>query len=145
MILFRHQLIVDSCDQQIVDTYSWSTHNRGYAITRINGRVSYLHRLICPTYTTVDHINGNKLDNRRCNLRECTVTQNNQNVTKRKTNTSGYKGVVHRKERNLWIAQIRLNGVPKFIGSYSTPEQAALAYNKKAIELHGEFANINII
>lgn len=87
----------------------------------------------------VDHKNGNTLDNRRrYNLRLCTPTQNRHNVGLSRRNTSGYKGVAFRKNSRKWEARMYL-----YLGSFNLKEEAARAYDKKAIELFGEFAKLN--
>lgn len=89
---------------------------------------------------TVDHINGDPLDNRRCNLRVCSQAQNTRN---RRMKRLGYKGVSNRKGR--YYAGIRYNGKDHHLGVYDTPEKAALAYNKAAVALFGEYACLNVI
>lgn len=91
----------------------------------------------------VDHINGDGLDNRKSNLRICNGSQNRCNKGKPKNNTSGYKGVTWHTPNKKWVAQIAVNGKHSYIGSFKTKEEAAKAYNKKAKELHGEFARLN--
>lgn len=101
----------------------------------------------------VDHINRNRLDCRKENLRLVDSSKNQANKVKSTANTSGYKGVYFvKKDYNLrkpWFANIekRINGkrVSYKIGGFLTKEEAALAYNKKAIELFGEYALLNII
>jgi predicted PolB exonuclease-like 3'-5' exonuclease len=92
-----------------------------------------------------DHKNIDFLDNRKDNLRECTHQQNSFNRRKADNPnlSSKYKGVSAKKNR--WCSRIMLNGKPIHIGYFDTELEAALAYNKKAVELHGEFAKINII
>ena len=95
---------------------------------------------------SIDHINRNRLDNRKCNLRMATQSQNNCNVSKYKNNTSGYKGVYYapyNNKTNPWKAQIRINNKNKGIGYFKTADEAAKAYDKMAIELHKEFAWLN--
>ena len=90
----------------------------------------------------VDHINRNGLDNTRKNLRICTRSENLMNSKKPELNsTSKYKGV--NKCGNSWRAEIRLNRKGFYLGKFKTEKEAALAYNKKAIELFGEFARLN--
>lgn len=91
----------------------------------------------------IDHINGNPSDNRICNLREATRTQNAQNVPKRKGGLSKYRGVS--RDRNKWRALIHANGVPTYLGSFDTEEKAAIAYDLVAPIMHGEFARTNIV
>jgi hypothetical protein len=86
----------------------------------------------------VDHRNHNPLDNRRENLRVCTVTENNRNVRKNRTNTSGYKGV--RMEAGKWRVRIRFNGKKLHVGFFLRLEDAIKAYRQAAFRYHGEFA-----
>jgi hypothetical protein len=104
-----------------------------------------LHRYILSAREgeQVDHINGNTLDCRRENLRICTSAQNNMNRRKQ-PNVSGYKGV-HKTRGNKWIAHITFNRKMRHIGQFSTAEEAAKAYDKKAKELFGEFAKLNFL
>jgi len=94
-----------------------------------------------PNGMFIDHINRNKLDNRRSNLRIVTTSQNVVNCPPRKNNTSGYRGVS--KKGNMWIAQIEKGDKKIFQESYTTPEQAAKAYDRKIKEVFGEFAYLN--
>jgi len=87
----------------------------------------------------IDHINGDKLDNRRENLRSATRSQNKMNSGKPKNNTSGYKGVCWYKRGNKWRAQIGINGKLKHLGYFEDKEEAAKAYKKAAEKYHGEF------
>ena len=113
-----------------------------------------MHREItnAPKGMQVDHINGNTLDNRKENLRVCTRSQNMMNRGKQNNNKSGYKGVSYMKKKDPnyeypkpWRAQIKCPTNQKVIhlGCYKYPEQAARAYDKKAIELFGEYAQLN--
>lgn len=89
-----------------------------------------------------DHINGNKLDNRRCNLRICTPHQNNLN---RPNVTGKYKGVYWCKRLKKWMAQIMIGERNKYVGSFPNEEEAAFAYNEAAKKYHGEFARLNVL
>ena len=91
----------------------------------------------------VDHINGNPLDNRKSNLRICTNAENQRNRGVNKNNTSGYKGVCWAKQNKKWKARIKHNGKLIHLGYYKDKEEAARAYDKKAKELHGEYAYLN--
>ena len=102
----------------------------------------YLHRYItgAPDGMFVDHINGNKLDNRSCNLRVCTMAQNNMNTGPK---TGEYKGVHWSKTQKKWVSQITKDGKTQTLGSFGAEEAAAIVYNKAATELYGEYAYIN--
>jgi hypothetical protein len=91
----------------------------------------------------VDHINGNGLDNRKANLRICTPSQNGCNRNRISRSQSGFKGVRWLKERCNWRAEIGLYSRHYNLGSFSSAIEAALAYDKAARELHGEFAHLN--
>ena len=96
-----------------------------------------------PAGMQIDHINGNGLDNRKVNLRLCNSSQNQRNARKRKSGTSRFKGVDWHKESKKWRARICVNRKRIHIGRYKSEFEAAQAYDKKAIELFGEFASLN--
>lgn len=110
-------------------------HKDGYIYLCISGKTYSSHRIAWlyitgkfPTYD-IDHINGIKHDNRFSNLRDVPTSLNMQNELRvRKNNQSGFMGVHFRKDRNKWIATIRINGKPKRLGSFATPEEAEAAY-----------------
>lgn len=116
----------------------------GYARACINRVVVWMHHFIMGKQM-LDHINGDKLDNRRENLRPATQQQNSQNRKKWVKGTSTYKGVSFdktleiRKKKSLWRAQIGR----KCIGYFKTPEEAARAYDGRAREIFGKFAVLN--
>lgn len=106
----------------------------GYIVVRLNGRLCYAHRLIWELETgeipvVVDHINGNKTDNRIDNLRNCCqhINQLNKNNKLRGDNTSGTRGVSWDSSREKWEAYITLKGRRKHLGRHDTKEQAATA------------------
>jgi hypothetical protein len=103
----------------------------------------WMHRVIMntPDGFDTDHINGDRLDNRRENLRICTHIENMQNQGKRENNTSGYKGVTFHKREKKWRAQVQMQGKRKTVGSYTSKEEAYLAYCEAAKKYHGDFAN----
>ena len=95
-------------------------------------------------YNQVDHIDCNRMNNNYTNLRWCNGFQNCSNKNpKQKNNTSGYKGVSIK--NNKWFASIGFNNKRISIGTFDNKEDAAKAYNEKALELFGEYANLNII
>lgn len=106
-----------------------------------------LHRLILDAQKgeMVDHRNQDRLDNRRENLRKCTATQNSANMKLSTLNTTGFKGVTYKKDFGKYRACIRINKISKHLGYFTTAKEAALVYNKKALEIFGEFAWLNPI
>ena len=139
--------LVDDKDYEYLSKFTWQC-NKGYARRswRENGIVKnqLMHREIlkAPVGRQVDHVNGNRLDNRRSNLRLCTAQGNNRNVNSR-IGISGYKGVQWYSKIKKWSAVITVNYKHKYLGSFDDPKDAAKAYNKAAIEHFGEFAKIN--
>lgn len=89
----------------------------------------------------IDHIDGNRLNNRIENLRECTQSQNSYNARLRKDNKSGVKGVCWHKARKRWLASIRVNNKSKHVGWFKTLQSAKKAVDSAREKLHGEFAN----
>jgi len=146
------QVIVDKEYDHLLQAYNWYSA-RGYVVrSDYSDKTAYqlrIHREILGLKRNdkrqVDHINGNKLDNRKSNLRICTQKQNNLNKAKYVTNKSGYKGVSWKKTSQKWCAQISVARRVLHIGLFDTREAAAEAYNKKALELHGEFARTNLV
>lgn len=141
--------IVDKIDYEYLNQFKWC-YNCGYAVrhspTAKGKRTTILmHRVILERmrhkdFKDSDHINQNKLDNRRCNLRTATRSQNLCNKGKQSNNTSGFKGVCWVKRDKKWLAQIRINGKRKHLGYFDSKKQAARAYSKAAKKYHGEFA-----
>ena len=143
--------IVDDEDFEELNRYKWHYNNRGYAARSIGGRKDkknvLMHRVMLstPTGTYVDHINGDKLDNRRVNLRLCTNVENCRNRGKQTNNKSGYKGVVCRSDTGKWVTHIKYNGTRLTFGQFDNKHDAARMYNFWAADLHGEFARLNKI
>lgn len=160
--LTRGQIaLVDAEDYERVNQHKWNCLNFGAAQARIGSERVQMHRFILgltkEDKRVVDHINHNKLDNRRCNLRIVTAQQNNLNRVPDRGRQ--YKGVfdgLQGKEPCIsgkWArshlplkrykAAITFNGQRFDLGGFPTPEEAARAYDAKAKELHGEFALLN--
>lgn len=136
--------IVDDEDYERVNQYKWTLNKQkhtSYAKTRIDNKVIYMHRLIMnEPNMKVDHIDCNGLNNQKDNLRLATNSQNSSNKSGlNKNNTSGYRGVRWRKDRNKWSAEITYNKQKIALGHYTDIKEAARAYNAKARELFGEF------
>lgn len=139
--------IVDVADIERVSQYSWfitKTKNVVYAAARINGAIVRLHRFIMEARPTqiVDHIDRDGLNNRRDNLRFCTSAENGRNVGS-KLGESGFRGVYKKAKGGRFEARIKVHPENIYIGTYDTPEEAAIARDKAARELHGEFAVLN--
>lgn len=143
--------LVDESDFAAVMEHRWLASLTGYAtITRrlkISDTVkasSMMHRFIMgESDLLMDHINRNRLDNRRCNLRYATASQNAANTKMRSSNTSGFRGVWWNKNENVWQAEIGIGGRRQRLGVYATPQEAAAAYDAAAIKAFGEFASLN--
>ena len=104
-----------------------------------------MHREIMqpPVGMEIDHINGDKLDNRRENLRVCSRSQNQQNKSILPNNTSGYIGVVWCKSKKKWRAESTHKNKHVHIGYFDNAQEAARAYDRKVIELFGPLARTN--
>lgn len=139
--------IVDDEDFEELNKYKWCYLNAGYACRESSGKMILMHRDInkTPNNKITDHINGNGLDNRKVNLRTCTTSENAMNSKTNLINTSGYRGVSKDNVRGTYRATIKKLDKAIFLGRFKTANEAALAYNKAAIELFGEFARLNEI
>ena len=142
-------MLVDSEDAALFADKKLSLSGSGYAVWHewVNKKMVAIgaHRLLLgigrlkDTSMFVDHINGNRLDNRRSNLRLCTHLQNSRNV--RAKTRCGLKGVTQRGQK--WQAGIRIDGKTKHLGTFDTLEDAARAYDVAASAAFGEFARLN--
>lgn len=140
-----YECLVDDDKYYELIKYSW-TISDDYVHSKTNKRSTVrMHRLLLDVKENeiVDHINNDRLDNRIINLRIASNTLNSHNVTKNMNKTSKYKGVSLC--RKTWQATISKDGKHYYIGVFKNQEDAAKAYNKKAIELYGEFASVNQI
>lgn len=142
-----YEAVISVADVPLVDGVNWYAMAAGgtiYAVRkgpRPKQRKIYMHRAILsdPDGLEVDHINGEGLDNRRCNLRAATRAQNARNSHVSNANTSGYKGVSWDKRDRKWQAFIAVNGLRHFLGRFACPTAASLAYARASRELHKEF------
>lgn len=125
-----------------------SLADSGYMAIRIQDKLYYAHRLAWmfvhgEWVELLDHDDMDKSNNRISNLRPTSSAGNNQNCGVRRSNKSGYKGVSWHDRRGVWHANIMSNRKQTFLGSFSSPIQAAKAYDDAAIAQHGAFAKTN--
>lgn len=146
----KYTVLYDACDQWLIDKYGWWVSSTKYLTAKITySRGVYkavaFHRMVLGIENSKlhgDHINHNTLDNRRCNIRKSTPQQNMSNKKGYGAHPQ-YVGVCWNRFRNKWQAQIGHCGKYYYLGRFDMPEEAARAYDKKAKELKGEFANLN--
>jgi len=144
--------IVDAEDYERVRRHKWCLSrvgNRLYAQRRTHGKTQRMHQFIMnpPPGMVVDHIDGNGLNNRRCNLRVCTQRQNTWNHRYKKSEhaSSQYIGVYPYKPRpDKWYAKVQCGGEVTTLGLFDSEIEAARARDRKALELFGEFAQLNL-
>lgn len=142
------KVIVDDDDYERLSNFKWY-YSSGYAVrySRINGKQKTWK--MCwdiigyPDGQEVDHINHNKLDERKCNLRFVTHSQNMHNYPLQTHKDYKYKGVCLHKASGKWIAQIKVNGKKMYLGTFSDILDAVEVYNQAAKEYHGEYAFVN--
>jgi hypothetical protein len=140
--------IVDAADYERLAGHKWCLLNikgQYYAHRRKHDKMVKMHHEILdvPAGMVCDHINHNSLDNRRCNLRVCTPSQNGYNRLPNKKGTSRFKGVYWHKVARKWVAEIGYKNRMIHIGCFNYEEDAAIAYDDMAIKLFGEFACLN--
>lgn len=136
------ECLIDDIDAWILNYYTvrilkGKSGHTDYVRCRYKGKepTILLHKLIAPAGFIVDHINGNGLDNRRCNLRAADYIINNGNAKIRKDNTTGVKGVSFK--NGLYYARLQYKKVRHNLGAFTTLAAAQCAYNLKYKELHG--------
>ena len=141
--------LVDDCDFVMLSKYDWYLSPQGYAQRSESpiihkGRFVLMHQVVFGRKKgmQIDHIDKNKLNNQKSNLRWVTRSQNAQNRLKKENLTSKYIGVHSLGDK--WVAQIGENGKTIYLGTYKHECIAALAYNKAARKIYGENAMINV-
>lgn len=118
--------LVDDDDYDFLTQRKWCASGRGYAVSRIDGKLVPMHRLVnkTPAGKITDHINRDRLDNRKSNLRTASYRLNGLNRGLQVNNKSGYKGVSWHSVAGKWEASVKKNGKKKYIGVFDTPEKA---------------------
>jgi hypothetical protein len=147
------QVLLDDEDYEYISQWRWQLNNNGYPrrTAKLAGtpdKTQLLHKVVATRvglHGEVDHKDRNKLNCIRRNLRLATRTQQCGNTERKRD--SGYKGVKKesRTKTATWTARITINGCQTHLGTFGTPEEAALAYNKAALKHFGEFAFLNTI
>ena len=148
--------LVDDKDFPNFSKHKWyfkGGYGNGYAmrgLKRSEGgkkgdKMVSMHRLImnAPEGFEVDHINGDKLDNRRVNLRICLKEENHRNRGLQSNNTSGFKGVSRRRDLKKWAVHVNVDGKKTSVGHFDDLKEAAKAYNKAALKYYGNYARLN--
>lgn len=155
----QQNTLVDADDYEWLNRWNWYAHwdsrmGSFYAARTINDYsipnhprwIQFrMHRAIlnCSSDEHCDHKNHNTLDNRKKNLRKCSVAQNMHNRKIQSSNKSGFKGVAWNKTSRKWRAVITINGHKKHLGYFDSLEDAARAYDEAAKVYYGEFAVLN--
>lgn len=136
------KVLVDKCDIHRVINISWCLDTRGYVVANINKKTTTIHRhilMLDGRENVVDHINGNRLDNRRSNLRVCTANQNAKNTRVKKNNTSGYPGI-RKTKFGKFCVRITVNREYIHVGTCATIEEAIEKRKEAEIKYFGEYS-----
>lgn len=144
--------IIDASDFTEVSQHNWFEERNGYPSYNTSRkspegrRRVTLHRFLMKPQVGVDidHISGDRLDNRRCNLRVCSHQENMFNQKTRNTNSSGFNGVSFQKSAGKYAAYINQNEKKYHLGLFDTAEEAAAVRDKAAAKLYREFARFNL-
>ncbi len=143
---------IDAADVALVVGYNWFAvvqDHTVYAVRRVHGvkgrgsKISMHRQIMSPSAKhQVDHIDLDGLNNRRVNMRLCSVAENARNRRRSAANTSGLKGVCWSRAARKWQAGIKIDGKQTHLGLYDTPEAAHAAYAKASAALHGAFSRV---
>lgn len=143
----RDTFLFDKQDYELIKNHCWRVNTSGYILSVRDDHTIMFHRLILGMYDSseydnldVDHINGDKTDNRRKNLRIVTRSQNNMNRKLQSNNTSGVTGVSLNTKNNKWVAQIELHGKHIHLGEFDNFEDAVNARIKGEEKYFGEYS-----
>ena len=140
----REKFYFDKEDYELIKDYSWCINDNGYVITvdRTTGKRMRLHRLVMGVDgdLVVDHINHDKTNNCKSNLRVCTQSNNVKNRSNKKNSSSGFMGVSWNKKSNKWHARIKVDGKLKHLGYYTDINEAIRVRIHSEIEMFGEYA-----
>lgn len=137
--------LVDDADYEWLSKRRWHVDSDGYAVGWDGNTKTKMHRIIVGAEKNeqVDHINRNRLDNQRTNLRRCTQEDNHKNIRHSPRGTSRFKGVHWDKEHRKWRVSLSVDTRILFVGRFDDEIAAAKAYDVAARHYHGEFATLN--
>jgi len=143
--------IVDGGWFEELNQWKWYVSSNGYVIRNakmVNGKRGpqiHMHRIILntPEGMQTDHINGNRLDNRKTNLRVCTNSENLANQRPIRGGSSKFKGVTWHNRDKMWMSYIRKDHKRIHLGYFNNEAHAAEAYDRAAMKLFGEFSRLN--
>lgn len=146
--------IIDADKIDVISDIKWYRlpgDRTNYAVSnkRLEDRtvvMLYLHRVLtdCPDDMVVDHINGDGLDNRMCNLRVVTVAENNLNSRVRSDSQTGIKGAYYDKRKGSYYSRITINGKDIYLGTFKTAKEAAEAYAEASRKYHGKYGRTHL-
>ena len=137
--------LVDAADYEWLSRYKWHLCGGGYAARSEKSKRILMHRQIMepPPGMVIDHIDGSRANNCRANLRVCTHAENQRNRRKKRDSASAFKGVGYLKNCRRCHAKLVFEGRTVWLGHFDSEPEAARAYDRKAVELFGEFAHLN--
>jgi len=136
--------VVDDEDFARLSSKTWCCSSGGYATRKNGNKTEYMHKTVVgETILSVDHINGDKLDNRKQNLRICSHSENTKNRSKSVNKSSKYKGVNFDSKSGKWRARIKVEYKETHLGFFVEEKQAAMAYDKAALQYFGKYAKLN--
>lgn len=139
---FKGIVIIDTEDIEKIKNYIWSINNNNYVVNYKNKKVLLLHRLVMNVHNiefnaktnTIDHINNNTLDNRKCNLRICSASNNIHN--RKDLKNKPHNGVYYSKSNKKWTATIKIAGKRYYLGTYINIENAIKARKDAEIKFN---------
>lgn len=136
------QFYFDIDDYEKIKDYSWHKSSDGYIVAHSHedsSKIIRIHRLILDTNEFIDHINHNKSDNRKCNLRVASYIQNSQNRSIQNNNTTNVTGVYWNKKNKKWVVIIVVNKRRMYLGSYANKDEAIEVRQNAEKKYFGEF------
>jgi HNH endonuclease/AP2 domain len=138
-------ILVDDADVELVIGKEWKINKGGYAVFYEGSKIVFMHHLILPRREGVltDHINRNRADNRRENLRYCTSAQNARNSGPHHDGKSKYKGVLWNSVKGKWQTAINWKDFRRDLGYFDSEDDAARMYDAAAFDLDPQFAYLN--